>query len=162
MLDIIAGALGRSVLNTKVRLMQLTPLASQIEAPDTSQTNTILPIHPGFANFLNNGDQSFFDEAQTYLYLIGIPLSLLGSLVALLTGLLNNRKTEERQQKLFRLLADLKLFPSNAEAQRKINELQAQKKDKDQRFILSPEQRVELEKLRKEEAESRKHLKQVQ
>jgi ABC-type uncharacterized transport system involved in gliding motility auxiliary subunit len=40
--------------------------------------------------------------------------------------------------------------------------MQAQKKDQDQRFILSPEQRTELEKLRKEEAESRKRLKQVQ
>jgi ABC-type uncharacterized transport system involved in gliding motility auxiliary subunit len=55
-----------------------------------------------------------------------------------------------------------RLEDSQAEAQRKINELQAQKKDKDQRFILSPEQRAELEKLRKEEAETRKHLKQVQ
>jgi ABC-type uncharacterized transport system involved in gliding motility auxiliary subunit len=55
-----------------------------------------------------------------------------------------------------------RLEDSAAEAQRKINEMQAQKKDKDQRFILSPEQRVELEKLRKEEAETRKHLKQVQ
>ena len=55
-----------------------------------------------------------------------------------------------------------RLEDSAAEAQRKINELQAQKKDKDQRFILSPEQRVELEKLRKEEADSRLHLRQVQ
>jgi ABC-type uncharacterized transport system involved in gliding motility auxiliary subunit len=55
-----------------------------------------------------------------------------------------------------------RLEESAAEAQRKINEMQAQKKDKDQRFILSPEQRTELEKLRKEEAETRKHLKQVQ
>jgi ABC-type uncharacterized transport system involved in gliding motility auxiliary subunit len=55
-----------------------------------------------------------------------------------------------------------RLEDSAAEAQRKINELQAQKKDKDQRFILSPEQRVELEKLRKEEADSRKRLRQVQ
>jgi len=55
-----------------------------------------------------------------------------------------------------------RLEESSAEAQRKINELQAQKKDKDQRFILSPEQRTELEKLRKEEAETRKRLKQVQ
>ncbi|HOX56598.1 MAG TPA: Gldg family protein [Candidatus Paceibacterota bacterium] len=55
-----------------------------------------------------------------------------------------------------------RLEDSAAEAQRKINDLQAQKKDKDQRFILSPEQRTELEKLRKEEAESRKRLKQVQ
>jgi len=49
-----------------------------------------------------------------------------------------------------------------AEAQRKINELQQQKKDKEQRFILSPEQTAELAKLRTEEAESRKRLKQVQ
>ena len=55
-----------------------------------------------------------------------------------------------------------RLEDSAAEAQRKINEMQAQKKDKDQRFILSPEQRVELEKLRKEEADSRLHLRQVQ
>ena len=55
-----------------------------------------------------------------------------------------------------------RLEDSAAEAQRKINEMQAQKKDKDQRFILSPEQRTEMEKLRKEEAESRKRLKQVQ
>jgi ABC-type uncharacterized transport system involved in gliding motility auxiliary subunit len=55
-----------------------------------------------------------------------------------------------------------RLEDSAAEAQRKINEMQAQKKDKDQRFILSPEQRLELEKLRKEEADSRKRLRQVQ
>jgi ABC-type uncharacterized transport system involved in gliding motility auxiliary subunit len=55
-----------------------------------------------------------------------------------------------------------RLKDSADEAQRKINEMQAQKKDKDQRFILSPEQRVELEKLRKEEADTKKHLKQVQ
>jgi len=54
-----------------------------------------------------------------------------------------------------------RLEDSAGEAQRKINELQAQKKDKDQRFILSPEQRSELEKLRKEEAETRTRLKQV-
>jgi ABC-type uncharacterized transport system involved in gliding motility auxiliary subunit len=55
-----------------------------------------------------------------------------------------------------------RLEDSAAEAQRKVNEMQAQKKDKDQRFILSPEQRIELEKLRKEEADTRKRLKQVQ
>jgi hypothetical protein len=54
------------------------------------------------------------------------------------------------------------LEESASEAQRKINELQQAKKDKDQRFILSPEQSAELAKLRKDEAETRKHLKQVQ
>ncbi len=54
------------------------------------------------------------------------------------------------------------LEDSASEAQRKINELQQQKKDKDQRFILSPEQSAELANLRKQEVETRKHLKQVQ
>ncbi len=49
-----------------------------------------------------------------------------------------------------------------SESQRKINELQQRKTDKDQRFILSPEQTAELAKLRNDEAETRKHLKQVQ
>src|ERR1019366_4478162 len=55
-----------------------------------------------------------------------------------------------------------RLKDSADEAQRKVNEMQVQKKDKDQRFILSPEQRAELEKLRKEEVGTRKRLKQVQ
>ena len=55
-----------------------------------------------------------------------------------------------------------RLEESRAEAQRKINELQQQKKDKDQRFILSPEQAAELAKLRKEEVETGKRLKRVQ
>ena len=55
-----------------------------------------------------------------------------------------------------------KLEESKAEAQRKINELQQAKKDKDQRFILSPEQQAELTKLREEEVKAGKRLKQVQ
>jgi ABC-type uncharacterized transport system involved in gliding motility auxiliary subunit len=54
-----------------------------------------------------------------------------------------------------------RLEDSANEAQRKINELQQQKKG-DQRFILSPEQTAELAKLRQGEVESRKRLKQVQ
>jgi len=55
-----------------------------------------------------------------------------------------------------------RLEDSRAEAQRKINELQAQRKDKDQRFFLTAEQGAELAKLRKEEVDTRKRLKQVQ
>ena len=62
-----------------------------------------------------------------------------------------------------RFQSEIKRLKDSAdEAQRKVNEMQAQKKDKDQRFILSPEQRAELEKLRKEEVDTRKRLKQVQ
>ena len=55
-----------------------------------------------------------------------------------------------------------RLEESKSEAERRINELQQQKKDKDQRFILSPEQSAELVKLRNDEVEAGKHLKQVQ
>jgi ABC-type uncharacterized transport system involved in gliding motility auxiliary subunit len=48
------------------------------------------------------------------------------------------------------------------EASQRINELQQQRKDKDQRFILSREQTAELAKLRRDEVETRKHLRQVQ
>lgn len=54
-----------------------------------------------------------------------------------------------------------RLEDSASDAQRRINELQQQKKG-DQRFILSPEQTAELTKLRQEELDSRKRLKQVQ
>jgi ABC-type uncharacterized transport system involved in gliding motility auxiliary subunit len=48
------------------------------------------------------------------------------------------------------------------ETQQRLNELQSQRKDKDQRFILSAEQRAELENFRKKQAEVSKELKQAQ
>jgi len=54
------------------------------------------------------------------------------------------------------------LQSSLQEAQAHLNELQAQKKDKDQRFILSPEQSAEIENFRKKQAEVSKELKQAQ
>jgi len=65
-------------------------------------------------------------------------------------------KADERYQSDIKRLED-----SVAESQRRINELQQQKKDKDQRFILSPEQAAELSNLRTEEAKANKNLKKV-
>jgi len=104
MLNAVAGVLARSILKTKAKLMALTPMASQIEAPDPDEKNPILPIHPGVAAYLSSGDQSFFDAFQTYLYVIGIPLSVIGSAIALISGLVSNRKLRKDQEKIFRLL----------------------------------------------------------
>ncbi|HYA79707.1 MAG TPA: TAXI family TRAP transporter solute-binding subunit [Methylocystis sp.] len=104
MLNAVAGVIARSILKTKAKLMALTPLASQIEAPDPDENNPLLPIHPGVANYLSSGDQSFLDEAQTYIYAIGIPLSVIGSALAIISGLLRNRELEGEQQRIFRLL----------------------------------------------------------
>src|SRR5437867_11352479 len=66
-------------------------------------------------------------------------------------------KANEKFQSEIKRLED-----SAAEAQRKINELQQQKKDKAQRFILSPEQSAELANLRKDEVRTGNYLKQHQ
>ena len=57
-------------------------------------------------------------------------------------------------------IADLQ--QSLQETQQRLGELQQQRKDKDQRFILSAEQKAELENFRKKQAEVSKALKQAQ
>ncbi len=52
MLDIVAGAIAQFVLfTTKMKLMQIAPLAAQIEAPDPDDKNPVLPVHPGVAAY---------------------------------------------------------------------------------------------------------------
>jgi TRAP-type uncharacterized transport system substrate-binding protein len=103
-LDVVAGAMIRSILKAKSKLMATTPLASQIEAPDTDNEDPLLPVHPGVAAYLSSGEQSFFDEFQQYFYYIGIPLSIIASMTAVIAGLFRNRRLEQDQQRIFRLL----------------------------------------------------------
>ena len=56
----------------------------------------------------------------------------------------------------------LELQQSLNDTQQRLSELQAQRKDKDQHFILSPEQKAELENFRKKEAEVNRELRQAQ
>lgn len=104
MLDAVAGVIARSTLKTKTKLMAMTPLASQIEAPDPDEKNPALPIHPGVAAYLSSGDQSFIDEAQNYFYAIGIPLSIIGSAIAIISGMMRNKELQSDQRRIFRLL----------------------------------------------------------
>jgi len=83
MLDIVAAAVARSVFTARGMLTEATPFAGQIEAPDLDDKMPLIPVHPGVAAYINNGDQSFFDTSQNYLYLGGILLSLAGSGLAL-------------------------------------------------------------------------------
>jgi hypothetical protein len=82
------GNAQRFISRAKSKLMAATLLANQIDAPDTDNENPLLPVHPGVAAYLTNGDQSFFDEFQQYFYYIGIPVSLLACSAALVTGFL--------------------------------------------------------------------------
>jgi hypothetical protein len=117
MLDAVAGATARSIFKTKAQLIVKTPLASQIEAPDPDDKNPVLPVHPGVVAYLNSGEQSFFDEFQKYFYLGGMVLSMAGSVVALLVGHLNRKKSESDLRQIDRLieLADKALVAQASE-----------------------------------------------
>jgi TRAP-type uncharacterized transport system substrate-binding protein len=104
MLDIVAGLIGKAVFDTKVRLMAATSVVTQIEAPDTDSTSPLLAVHPGVSSYLTNGDQSFLDSLQQYVYIVGIPLSLLGSLGAVLFGHRANKKLVKDQEQVYQIL----------------------------------------------------------
>jgi TRAP-type uncharacterized transport system substrate-binding protein len=93
MLNVVAGAIGQAIFTAKTRLLTATPTAAYIEAPDTDAKSSILPIHPGVSAYLTNGEQSFFDDFQTYFYAVGIGLSLIASLGTMAMGYLRRRST---------------------------------------------------------------------
>jgi NMT1-like family len=105
MLDVTAAAVARSIFTMKPMLTAATPLASQIEAPDTDDKDPLVPIHPGAAAYLSSGDQSFFDTSQNYLYAGGIVLSVAGSVLALLVERWNRRRSAPDRKLLRRLIA---------------------------------------------------------
>lgn len=70
------------------------------------------------------------------------------------------KKLENQAEARFRGKVQ-ELEASLQETQNRLNELQ-QNKDKSQRFIMSPEQQAELEKFRKQQANTSRELKQVQ
>jgi TRAP-type uncharacterized transport system substrate-binding protein len=104
MLGIVAGLLGKAVFDAKAKLMAATNGIAQIEAPDTDSSSPLLPVHPGVSSYLNDGDQSFLDSLQEYVYIVGIPLSLLGSLGAVLFGHQNNKKLVKDQEQVYQIL----------------------------------------------------------
>ncbi|MDR7039162.1 TRAP-type uncharacterized transport system substrate-binding protein [Methylobacterium sp. BE186] len=104
MLDILAAAVARTVLTMKPMLLEATPLASQIEAPDTDEKDPFLPIHPGVAAYLSSGDQSFFDTSQNYLYVAGILVSVAGSTLAILADRRRRRQSDRDRKVLLHLV----------------------------------------------------------
>jgi TRAP-type uncharacterized transport system substrate-binding protein len=102
--NVVAAAIARSILTTKAKLVAATPLANQIEAPDPDDKSPILPVHPGVAAYLSGGDQSFLDQFQKYFYVIGIGISVAGSLFAAGSSYWNRRRADEDWQPIKRLV----------------------------------------------------------
>lgn len=112
MLDIVAAAVARSVFTARTMLTEATPFAGQIEAPDLDDKTPLVPVHPGVAAYISNGDQSFFDASQNYLYLGGIVLSLAGSGLALAVSYGRRRRAAQERG----LIAELIAIADRAEA----------------------------------------------
>ncbi|MFY9655822.1 MAG: hypothetical protein WAK01_04420 [Methylocystis sp.] len=53
-----------------------------MEAPDTEKKSDILPVHLGVVAHLGNGEKSFFNEFQNYLYPAGLALASLRNIIA--------------------------------------------------------------------------------
>ncbi len=125
MLTVVAGLIGKSIFDTREKLMKASPIVAQIEAPDTDSKSPLLPIHPGVVNYLSSGNQSFLDSLQQYVYIVGIPLSLVGSLGAVLIGQFRSKKIETDQQQVFQMLviADAARTADAAEVDRLEGEL---------------------------------------
>jgi TRAP-type uncharacterized transport system substrate-binding protein len=109
--NVVAAAIARSILTTKAKLLAVTPLAAQIEAPDPDDKSPILPVHPGVAAYLSNGDQSFFDQVQQYFYLGGLAISLAGSLLAAATAVRTRRRSEAEWRPIRRLVEIAEVAP---------------------------------------------------
>ncbi len=104
MLNAVAGAIGQSIFTARGKLLASTPAAAGIEAPDPDDKNPILPVHPGVAAYLNDGENSFFEDFQNYFYTGGIILSLLASLGAMIMGLIRRGDSAAERKTLSYLI----------------------------------------------------------
>lgn len=78
--DFATGEIARLLTLTKARLISTSPLARNIEAPD-SEDGSGLPIHPGAAAYFEGEQNSLVDSAVSVFYLISITLGILGSCI---------------------------------------------------------------------------------
>lgn len=83
--DFATGEIARLLTLAKARLIATSPLARNIEAPD-SEDGSGLPIHPGAVAYFEGEQDSLLDSAFNVFYLISIILGILGSGIVWLFG----------------------------------------------------------------------------
>jgi len=103
--DFVAGEVARLVMLAKARLISSSPLALQIEAPDTEDNGDGLPVHPGAAAFYSGEQASLVDSATSIFYLASIVLGIFGSGFAWLLDSWKNPKSSEGRSEIDRLIA---------------------------------------------------------
>jgi len=78
--DFVTSEVARVLTLTKARLIATSPLARDIEAPD-SDDGSGLPVHPGAVAYFDGEQGSLLDSAFSVFYLSSILLGLLGSCI---------------------------------------------------------------------------------
>jgi TRAP-type uncharacterized transport system substrate-binding protein len=101
--DFVAGEVARLVMLAKARLLSTSPLALQIEAPDTEDGDG-LPVHPGAAAFFSGEQASLVDSATSIFYLASIILGIFGSGFAWLIDSWRNPRHNEGRFEIDRLI----------------------------------------------------------
>jgi len=76
-----ARQIARLLFVTKQKMLAVTPLAAQIEAPDTD-ASSLFHVHPGAKAYYDGEQTSVADMAGNVLYLGGTLVGVLGSLFA--------------------------------------------------------------------------------
>jgi TRAP-type uncharacterized transport system substrate-binding protein len=101
--DAVAAELTRVLLTDKPRVASLLPKSAVVEPVETDKLNASLPAHPGTVAYLTGNQPSLSDEAQDFLYWIGIVGSLLASTAAAVTALVG-RLMPRRPESTLRIL----------------------------------------------------------
>ncbi len=103
--DFVAGEVARLLFLAKARLISVSPIAMQIEEPDTEDKNDELPVHPGAAAFYSGEQTSLVDSATNILYMASIVLGIFGSGFAWLLGSRRNPQANKSQMEIDRLIS---------------------------------------------------------
>jgi len=103
--NVVAGAIADSLFSSRAKLLMLSPVATEIEAPDPDSKNPILPIHPGVTAFLSGGERSFLDEFQNYFYIGTMIASVLGSALVMIRGRLSGQAADQSLQEVAQLIS---------------------------------------------------------
>jgi TRAP-type uncharacterized transport system substrate-binding protein len=102
--DWVAAEITRHVLTQKPKLAALDESLAGIEAPDTDDKSSALPIHSGTEAYLTGNLTSFSDQLQNALYWIGIAASAAVSLGALSAAAYRRVRPRQPPSRVMRLL----------------------------------------------------------
>ena len=103
----LVGKLTELMLAARPNLAIQHPVASRIEAPETSK-RAAYSVHPGAAAFIDDEEESFFEKYSDAIYIGAMCFGLLGSVAAALASRFNRNKNEAADWILLRLLEILK------------------------------------------------------